>query len=58
MANMHYYEGLETVFLLSSNKNTFVSSTLAKEVAMFDGDLSLFVPDIVGDAMKEKLIGR
>ncbi len=58
MANMHYYEGLETVFLLSSNKNTFVSSTLAKEVAMFDGDLSLFVPDVVGDAMKEKLIGR
>ncbi|CDZ74821.1 pantetheine-phosphate adenylyltransferase [Peptoniphilus sp. ING2-D1G] len=58
MANMHYKDGVETVFLLSSYKNLFISSTLAKEVAQFDGDLSLFVPDVVGKAMKEKLIGR
>lgn len=58
MANMHYKDGVETVFLLSSNANLFVSSTLAKEVAIFDGDLSLFVPDVVGKAMKEKLGGK
>lgn len=58
MANMHYTDGVETVFLLSSNMNSFVSSTLAKEVAMFDGDLSLFVPDCVATAMKKKLIRR
>ncbi|WP_138158807.1 pantetheine-phosphate adenylyltransferase [Peptoniphilus catoniae] len=58
MANMHYKDGVETVFLLSSNNNLFVSSTLAKEVAQFGGDLSLFVPDVVGKAMKEKLIRR
>lgn len=58
MANMHYKDGVETVFLLASNENLFVSSTLAKEVATFDGDLSLFVPDVVAEAMKEKLLRR
>lgn len=58
MANMHYKDGVETVFLLATNENLFVSSTLAKEVATFDGDTDLFVPDIVGKAMKEKLNRR
>ncbi|WP_455257135.1 pantetheine-phosphate adenylyltransferase [Peptoniphilus asaccharolyticus] len=58
MANMHYKDGVETVFLLGSSNHLFVSSTLAKEVAIFDGDLSLFVPEIVGKAMKEKLGGK
>ncbi|MDO5037007.1 MAG: pantetheine-phosphate adenylyltransferase [Tissierellia bacterium] len=56
MANKNYKEGIETVFLLSSNDNLFVSSSLAKEVAMFDGDVSMFVPDVVGKALKEKLM--
>lgn len=58
MANMHYKDGVETVFLLGSNEKLFVSSSLAKEVATFDGDLTLFVPDIVGKAMKDKLLRR
>lgn len=58
MANMHYKDGVETVFLLGSNEKLFVSSSLAKEVATFDGDLTLFVPDIVEKAMKDKLLRR
>lgn len=58
MANKNYKYGVETVFLLSSNENLFVSSTLAKEVATFDGDTDLFVPPIVGEAMKKKLLRR
>ncbi|WP_071027790.1 pantetheine-phosphate adenylyltransferase [Peptoniphilus raoultii] len=58
MANMHYKDGIETVFLLGSNEKLFVSSSLAKEVAQFDGDLTLFVPELVGKAMKEKLLRR
>lgn len=58
MANMHYKDGVETVFLLATNENLFVSSTLAKEVATFDGDTDLFVPEVVGKAMKEKLNRR
>lgn len=57
MGNMHYKDGVETVFLLASNENLFVSSTLAKEVATFDGDTDLFVPPVVGEAMKKKLLG-
>lgn len=55
MANKNYKEGIETLFLLSSNENLFVSSSLAKEVAYFDGDTDMFVPPVVGQAMKEKL---
>ncbi|RVU54896.1 pantetheine-phosphate adenylyltransferase [Anaerosphaera multitolerans] len=56
-ANMHYKDGVETIFLLASDENSFVSSTLAKEVAQFNGDLSIFVPDIVGKAMMDKIKG-
>ena len=58
MANKNYKDSIETVFLLSSNENLFVSSSLAKEVANFDGDTDLFVPPIVGEAMKKKLLRR
>ncbi len=58
MANMHYKDGVETVFLLASNENLFVSSTLAKEVSTFNGDTDLFVPPVVGEAMKKKLLRR
>lgn len=58
MANKNYGTGIETVFLLSSNDYLFVSSSLAKEVAAFDGDTSMFVPPIVGVALKEKMRGR
>ncbi|MDQ0507794.1 Phosphopantetheine adenylyltransferase [Aedoeadaptatus ivorii] len=58
MANKNYGTGLETVFLLSDQNQLFVSSSLAKEVAMFDGDTSLFVPAVVGEAMKKKMRGR
>lgn len=54
MANKNYKDGIETLFLQSSNKYNFISSTLAKEVAVFNGDLTLFVPKVVENAMKDK----
>lgn len=58
MANKKYGTNLETVFLLTTQEHLFISSSLAREVALFNGDTSLFVPDVVGDAMKEKMRGR
>ena len=58
MANKNYGTNLETVFLLTTQEHLFISSSLAREVALFNGDTSLFVPDVVGDAMKEKMRGR
>lgn len=58
MANKNYGTNLETVFLLTTQEHLFISSSLAREVALFEGDTSLFVPKIVGDAMKKKVRGR
>lgn len=52
--NGSLYEGLETVFLLSSPKYSFISSSVVKEVASFGGDISSFVSDDVEIKMKEK----
>lgn len=48
---------LESVFLTPSEKNSFISSTLVKEVALHNGDVSEFVDPIVSKALKEKLHG-
>lgn len=45
---------IETVLLLSSEKYRFVSSSIIKEVAQFEGDVSDVVPEIVNKAIIEK----
>lgn len=50
-------ENIETFFLMTSNKYSFLSSSVVKEVAKFDGDISKLVPDVVEDAIKEKIKG-
>jgi pantetheine-phosphate adenylyltransferase len=44
----------ETVFLIPSEKYTYLSSNLIKDIARFNGDISCFVPKIVGKKLKEK----
>ena len=44
----------ETVFLIPSEKYTYLSSNLIKDIARFDGDISCFVPDMVRRKLKEK----
>ena len=46
---------LESVFLTPSERNSFISSTLVKEVARHSGDVSEFVSPLVVDALKQKL---
>lgn len=46
---------LESVFLTPAEGNTFISSTLVKEVAIHNGDISQFVHPVIADALKEKL---
>ncbi len=47
---------LDTVFLMTSEKLYYVSSSLVKEVWQHGGDISLFVPPLV-DAEMKKLKG-
>ncbi len=44
----------ETVFLMPSERYTYLSSNLIKDIARFDGDVSPFVPEIVKRKLKEK----
>ncbi|MBS4539751.1 pantetheine-phosphate adenylyltransferase [Clostridium sp. D2Q-11] len=51
-------EDIETFFLMTSNKYSFVSSSVVKEVAKFNGDISKLVPDIVEKAINQKMKGE
>ncbi|ADT67752.1 phosphopantetheine adenylyltransferase [Pseudoalteromonas sp. BSi20311] len=46
---------LESVFLTPAERNTFISSTLVKEVARHNGDVSEFVDTIVMKALQSRL---
>ncbi|MES2527477.1 MAG: pantetheine-phosphate adenylyltransferase [Bdellovibrionota bacterium] len=43
----------DTVFLMTSEKLYYISSSLVKEVYMHDGDITSFVPPLVQDEMKK-----
>jgi pantetheine-phosphate adenylyltransferase len=45
---------LETLFLMPAEKYTYISSSLVKEVAKLNGDISDFVPEVVKRALIEK----
>lgn len=45
---------LESVFLTPAEENSFISSTLVKEVALHGGDIRQFVDPIVAAAIKAK----
>lgn len=49
---------VETVFLMSGESTTFVSSRLVKEIAAMGGDLSAFVPPSVIPALLSTMAGR
>lgn len=46
---------LESVFLTPSEENSFISSTLVKEVALHKGDVAQFVHPVVNKALKKRL---
>jgi pantetheine-phosphate adenylyltransferase len=46
---------LESVFLTPAEENSFISSTLVKEVALHHGDVSQFVHPIVKQALDKSL---
>ena len=47
---------IETIFLTTALDYSYLSSSTVKEVAAFGGDITEFVPTIVIDRMKEKII--
>lgn len=57
LANRKLYNSLETLFMVSNSKYSFLSSSIVKEVVLNGGDVSCFVPDIVKDSLRKKIEG-
>ncbi|MDI3523366.1 MULTISPECIES: pantetheine-phosphate adenylyltransferase [unclassified Kosmotoga] len=55
--NKAMYADLETVFLMTDPKYSFLSSSIVREAASFGGDVSLWVPPYVEEALKRKFSG-
>lgn len=47
-------DDIETVFIMTNNKYSFVSSTGIRELAKFNGKLDGLVPDVVKEALENK----
>ena len=56
MAQMNFgLAGVETLFMPTSPQNSFLSSSLVKDVAKWGGDVSPHVPDVVARRLTERL---
>ena len=51
---VHWDDDIETVFIMTNNKYSFVSSTGIRELAKFGGKLDGLVPDDVKEKLEER----
>lgn len=59
MAQMNkHIAGVDTFFVATNPQYSFVSSSLAKEVAMLGGDVSALLPEPVNARVQAKLAGN
>ena len=54
LLNRELEEDIETIFIMTKDDYAFLSSSVIKEIAMFDGPVKGFVPEIVENKLKEK----
>ena len=55
LVNKDLFHKAETVFLAADVASTFLSSSMVKQIAMFGGDISAFVPPVILPDIKAKL---
>lgn len=56
-ANMMLGPDIETMFLIAKPEYSFLSSSVVKEIALNDGDISAMVPEGAAEEIKAKLRG-
>ena len=58
LANMNraMYPEFESVFLTPSEHLSYISSTLVREIAALNGDISPFVPEAVAVALRHRFM--
>jgi pantetheine-phosphate adenylyltransferase len=54
LTNRKLNDSYETIFLMTHENYSFISSSLVKELIEFGGDISAFVPPLVEQRLKEK----
>ena len=52
--NREFAKNIETIFIMTKDDYAFLSSSIIKEIAMFNGSVKGFVPEIVEKKLKEK----
>jgi len=57
LMNRHLAPGLETVFMVPSLDTTYISSSLVREVARFNGEIADLVHPLVATALRSKANG-
>ncbi len=55
LTNRHFADDIETVFMMTSNQYSFLSSHFIREAVALGGDVSAFVPPQVKTRLKRKL---
>jgi len=58
LTNRKLSADIETIFLMPHESYSYLSAKLIKETASLGADLSAFVPDFVGKALRDKLRKR
>lgn len=54
-ANRVLDKEIDSIFFMTDNKYSFLSSTTVKEIALFKGELSHFVPPFIVDKIESKI---
>jgi pantetheine-phosphate adenylyltransferase len=54
LTNRKLNDEYETIFLMTHESYSFISSSLVKELIEFGGDISAFVPPLVEERLKQK----
>jgi pantetheine-phosphate adenylyltransferase len=54
LVNKSLWDQVETVFLVAREENSYISSSLVKQVALYGGDVASFVPPHIGKALRKK----
>ncbi len=52
--NREFEKDIETIFIMTKDDYAFLSSSIIKEIAMFQGPVKGFVPEIVERKLREK----
>jgi pantetheine-phosphate adenylyltransferase len=55
LVNKQMCDDIETVFLTSNVKYTYLSSSIVREIGKYGGDISDFVPSVILDDIKKDL---